>query len=444
VPATEPHGSAPKVNYVLLSALWFGFSFFWATLLPLIIPRRVEAIVPAATYGGQLALLLAVGAIFSALVQVTVGFFSDHTLSSLGRRKPYILFGIPTALVVTYAFLAAPSFGVLLLLYCGIQLTLNTASIPYQALLPDNVAQGEHGKAATQMGLFSLFGQLAGLVAVAGIAFFAGKSAGGAGGSLTGVFLAYLVVLVALGALTILKVPDAPNSTKLFRWHFREGGERSVARAMFADFLDFDLRSHPDFVLLWFSRMAIFIGYFTLLPYVYKYVKTTLAVPRPDVWAGILLAAITVGGVAGNFVIGPRADRVSKKLLIGISLVISALFLVVIILSHSLVLSIVAGALLGVGWGGFLAVDWAFACNLMPRVKTARYMGVWDIATLFPQVAGPIAAGLLRDRLYAWLGAANEGGVYRIVFATIFVWFIVGLAILRYVREERAAPTLQA
>lgn len=441
MPAADSHGPASKVNYVLLSALWFGFSFFWATLLPLIIPRRVEAVVPAAVYGTRLALLFAAGAIFSALVQVTVGFFSDHTLSRLGRRKPYIVFGIPTALVVTYAFLAAPSFGVLLVLYCGIQLTLNTASIPYQALLPDNVAPDEHGKAATQMGLFSLFGQLAGLVAVASIALAAGKSAGG---SLTGVFLAYLVVLLALGALTVVKVPDAPNSTNLFRWSFRASGERSVARAMFADFLDFDLRSHPNFVLLWFSRIAIFIGYFTLLPYVYKYVKTTLAAPRPEVWAGILLAVITLGGVAGNFIFGARADKTSKKLLIGLSLLISALFLVVIILSHSLALSIIAGALLGVGWGGFLAVDWAFACNLMPRVKTARYMGVWDIATLFPQVAGPIAAGLLRDRLYAWLGAANEGSLYRIVFATIFVWFIVGLAILRFVREERAAPTLQA
>jgi hypothetical protein len=71
-------------------------------------------------------------------------------------------------------------------------------------------------------------------------------------------------------------------------------------------------------------------------------------------------------------------------------------------------------------------------------------MGLWCLTNLMPQVLAPIISGPLRDLLFAHyeptlgeLGA--EAQAYRWVFATVIFWFVLGMLILRKVREERAA-----
>ena len=59
------------------------------------------------------------------------------------------------------------------------------------------------------------------------------------------------------------------------------------------------------------------------------------------------------------------------------------------------ILAAVLWVALGIGWGAFIAADWAFACTLMPKQHAGTYMGVWDVTTLLPQVLAPIGGETL-------------------------------------------------
>jgi len=91
---------------------------------------------------------------------------------------------------------------------------------------------------------------------------------------------------------------------------------------------------------------------------------------------------------------------------------------------------------LGVGWGAYYSVDWALACMLLPEGRAGALMAIWNIGASAPQVAAPIVAGLIVDHVNASVHALGPG--YRIVFAMVGAFMILGALGLAFVREPRA------
>ena len=168
----------------------------------------------------------------------------------------------------------------------------------------------------------------------------------------------------------------------------------------------------------------------------------------------VILPAIMLffilGGFAGNLLSAPLAERHGKKWVIAAGMVIAGAMLVPMIFSRDVWVAGACGTLLGLGWGAFIAADWAFACTLMPKQKTGSYMGIWDVTTLMPQVLAPVIAGPLRDgifnarvaRLVLEMGKeagerAAEAVAHQWLYATIIIYFVVGLWLLKHVREPR-------
>ena len=60
----------------------------------------------------------------------------------------------------------------------------------------------------------------------------------------------------------------------------------------------------------------------------------------------------------------------------------------------------VGAALMGIGTGSFLAVDWALMTDIIPKASSGRYMGISNVATASAGVlAIAIGGGLIMDRL---------------------------------------------
>lgn len=424
-------------QFAWLTSFWFVIHFIWATLLPVVIPAMVKGMVAFEEKGKMLGLLLGAGAAVSALLQLTIGFVSDSSESRYGRRKPYIVIGVVLSCAALLYLVNAPSYWHLLFAYFFAQIFLNTASVPYQSMMPDLVPERYHGRAAAMMGVFDLTGKLSGLVVVglvlAGVGLGSTRLAANGHPSFALLGLAYCVLLLALAAVVLSKAPSYPSV--LAAGYLRIRPAQSGGRNILREFANFGFRANWELVKLMFSRTAILLGYYTFIPFVYYFVEANLHVPEDKSWeAALLLAAIILGAVAGNLTGGYFCDRVGKRRIIFMGMAVTIVFMLPMIFAHDIITAIGYGAGLGVGWGAFIAADWAFAFTLIPKEKTARYMGVWDMTALAPQMVAPAAAGFARDKLLTLPG--GEATAYQLIFSCAIIYFIIGLVILGYVREQ--------
>ncbi|MDQ3815538.1 MAG: MFS transporter, partial [Armatimonadota bacterium] len=189
--------------------------------------------------------------------------------------------------------------------------------------------------------------------------------------------------------------------------------------------LDLQLQSYPDFTRLLYSRFVINMGIYSGIEFLRYYVQDALRprdVSLETMW--IALAA-TVGGVGGTFVAGHFADRVSKRQVIYVSCGFAALAAILFCLTSSIPAARCIGLIFGIGYGAFCAVDWAFATNLMPPGKEAKYMAIFHIAFTVPQVLVLMIGGVIGH---------NFG--YRAVFWMIPLYLALGTAMISRVRER--------
>jgi MFS family permease len=422
-----------------LSSYWLAINFVWATLLPIVIPARVEALVPLAQLGTRQGMLLGLGALVSAMLQLTIGYVSDSTESRFGRRKPYVAIGTALAIVSIVWFIGAGDYLWLLLAYFAVQIAMNTASVPYQSMMPDLVPERHHGRAAMMMGIFSLVGNISGLILSAlAVGGMLGKTAGRAPSYLV-LTIVYCLLLASLGSAVLVKSPGY-QSNPAVRWMRLNFGGRNGLHEFLRGLVRYDFRNNPNFLRLILCRTCILFGYYTIIFFVYRFTKTNLGIGELRGMAAVLLATIIVGAVIGNIIGGKLCDIVGKRKVIYASMSASSVLLFPIIFAHNIVNAIYFGVFLGVAWGAFIAADRAFAYTLIPKEQAARYMGFWDLTTLVPQMIAPLLAGIARDRLIPILpgGAMSaEAQAYRIIFAFAIIYFVLGLIVLAYVKEPK-------
>jgi MFS family permease len=473
----SPPAQLATGQIIRLSSLWFGLQFFWVSQQLVLMPERVRHFVPVEEVGTYLALIKSSGALVVLLTQLTIGYISDHAESKMGRRRPFILYGMLSGLGAITAFVLAPDYWWLFAAYMAIEATINAASVPFQSLLPDLVPERQHSQAGAQMGINHLGGNLVGLLVYLAMGFlykdqtillFGDEKPIG---YLQLLLPAYLIVLLVTTLIVVYGVDE-------LRWaqHPREllsGACRSLrvlpgvlvryvplAGNLFGTiaktYLTLNLRQYPNFTWLAVSRFAVNLGYHTFLTFVAYYTAANLdraaflrrigmdgTLPESIVLP-LLLIAFILGGLTGNLLSAPLSRRFSKKFVIGTGLVWSGLLFIPLIFTRDVLFAASIALALGIGWGAFIAADWAFACTLMPKARAGTFMGVWDATTLLPQVIAPIIAGPLRDAIMGANSAAlgelpAEALAYQWVFAMVVVYFSVGLVLLRPLREQAAA-----
>jgi MFS family permease len=90
-------------------------------------------------------------------------------------------------------------------------------------------------------------------------------------------------------------------------------------------------------------------------------------------------------------------------------------------------LVIVFGTLIGVSWGTFMAVDWAFATDLIPLSEAGRFMGLSNLATAGCQAFAAFVGGFVVDSALGYTG----------LFILVAIYYLVSAGIMTRVRETR-------
>lgn len=445
---SQREAERPLYQLIGISILQIAISFTWAVVLGTTMQFKLTGMVSNEAIGRHTALIFGLGALFSAIYQLTIGAVSDQTITRIGRRKPYVLIGIPIAVTGLFAYASAHSFPILLLSYLLLQLSVNTVAVPYQALLPDLIPPSQHGRAAALISFFMVVGQALGLLSLKFFDIAQGSN----------IFVVYSIVsllFILLGGYSLLAVREAVLSGMKGSAAVRgpealpAGAEASFGiaadipqpstfsqaiRNAFRGMFRFEMRENRDFYLLVFSRMLVYFSFYTYLNFLYYFVSASLRIASPQTQTPMILLAGTLGTLPTALAVGRLADKMSKKMLIVVSVLFSASAYILFALATSMNMVLILGVLIGIGYGAFISVDWAFGATLMPKGRGGRFMGVWDLTTLAPQIVAPAIMGIVRDILVNFL---SEGIAYRIMFLSVVIPYMLSLILVARISRDR-------
>ena len=421
--ATLGAPSEPRLGtarHTALSSLWFGFNFHWLPIGFVLIQSQLRNLpdVPHSRFGEALGGMVGAGAIFAVVVPPLVGELSDRIQTPWGRRRPIIVACTLLNLVGLGLMMTAGSYGQLFAGYLWLQVFANAAGAAYSGVIPDVVPEAEFGRAS---GFLAGMNQAGGLAGVGATTLLAG---------LHRLTLAY-VVIGAVTVLTMLPVLVAA----------RGEGSRPLERRPAAGLVT-GLRRfleplwRGDFGWVIFTRLMVTAGitivaYF-LSPFFNDVVRVENADQFTSIWLGIVFVAAIPFGVSGGVI----SDRLGRKLFVYVSGAAQTLVLLsfIVLYPTSTPLVLALGAIYGLGYGLYYAVDWALACDTLPdRSRSAKDMGLFHVAQTLPQTIAPAIGGFLLD--YFNNRVPNSG--YRAVFGSAIVFFVLGTVFVSRIRGVR-------
>ncbi len=404
-----------------LSSYWFAYNLQWAALLAIVLPSQVALLVGDAQKEFATGAITAIGALFSLVLTPLAGALSDRSGSRHGRRRPFIVFG--TMINVAFVLLlarcgAGTGLALFTLLYLGVQLGSNWAAGPYAALLPDLVAKAQRGAASGWMALMSTLGTLVGALAAGQLV---------RAGSYTSTALVIAAALVVTLLVTVFGVRETPRPG---------GASRASIGAMLRNFLP-DPGTHRDFYWVMGTRCMIGMGIYAVFSFFQYFLGDILNVAHPEEQASYLIGVIIAAGIPTSLIAGAWSDRTGRKPLVylsgGVMALASTLFIAAGMWpSPGWIFAV--GALFGIGYGAYQAVDWALAIDVLPPGEdAAKDMGLWHVALVLPQVLAPALSGALLGLLKPW----SLLGGYAAVFAVSAAWCLLGTVLVSKIRGAR-------
>jgi MFS family permease len=416
-----------------------AIGYLWNSMGLLILPQLVERLV-GGHKGLALGLLEGVGSLMAVVWQPLVGAFSDRTRTRFGRRHPFIALGTAGDIVFLVGIALSGSYWLLLVFYFLLQTASNTAQGPYQGLLPDVVPAPQRGEASGYYGISNVVGLFTGTVVGGYILAHAGSSVA---------ILSICVVLVGAALPTLLLVPDRARPEAEQFTNVKTAAVTTFTRPL----------SEPSFMWLMASRLLILMGLVGVQSFVYFYFSDVFFNHHRE---ATTTATYTLSGIVivCAFVIslpGARiSDRIGRRPVILTGGLVAAAGVLILVFSHYQLLpsglvaplaralhvpelaaqATLVGVLIGVGYGLFFSVDWAFIQDIIPQHEAGLFMGFSNIATAGSGIIARFVGGFLLDPFNRGGHIFGLPGGYPVVFSVFFVWLVIGALLILKVPEK--------
>ena len=365
-------------------------------VLSLLLPLQISLLAPANKVA-VFSLFTGISVLLAIVANPLGGALSDRTTSRFGRRRPWIFVGAVLMAVSLFIMWRASSLVLLFVGWCGVQLFSNVALAAITATIPDQVPENQRG---TISGIYGLAIPLAGILGaiIVGVVFKAAP---------TNSYLV-MIVLVLLANIPLALFLHDKTLPKGFPPPFQLGG-------FLKDFW-IDPRKYPDFGWAWLSRFIPSIGSFMATIYMVYYLQDAVKYPSPVQGASTFTIISTAVIIVSTLIGGFLSDRFQRrKIFVIVSVILLAVSMFLLAFFQTWQFVRIAAAVLGFGFGAFLAVDIAIITLVLPSAESrAKDMGVANIASTLPQVLVPVIAGAI-------LGLSHS---YTLLF------FITGIIVL--------------
>ena len=429
------------LDFVVLSLYWVAIGYLWTSLGGLILPDLVLQLVGKEHEGLALGVLEGVGSLMAVVWQPVAGALSDRTRTRFGRRHPFIVGGTIGDVLFLVGLALSGSFGLVLIFYFLLQTASNTAQGPYQGLMPDVAPVAQRGTASGYFGVANVVGLLAGTVGAGVILSHAGRMAA---------ILSICGLLVLTMLPTVLLIPDRAEPTA--------GQFKSVRQAIVTTFAR-PLR-YPKFLWLMSSRLLILMGLVGVQSFVFFYFSNVFFHNDRN---NTITASYTLQGlviVAAFLISWPAArasDRFGRRPFILVGGLLGAAGVLMLVFSHFQLLpsqlveplartlkvpplaaqATLVGVLIGIGYGLFFSVDWAFIQDVIPANEAGLFMGFSNIATAGSGIIARFIGGFLLDPFNHGPKVLGLPGGFPVIFSVFSASLLVGALLILKVPEVR-------
>lgn len=429
---THPAPPHPRVGagwFTLFTLAWLAL---WAVqlvpiqlLLPLQLdtPDDADGWIAGVIWSG---IVLAAGGVAAIVVGPLAGALSDRTRSRFGRRRPWALGGswLAAAALVATAYAEGPwLIGVA---WIGVSVGFAAASAAFTALIADQLTT-QRGAASGAVGSAQALGLVVGVGVIALLEL----------DIVTG-YLLLAVLMAVVGTVSALLLPDPvvhvappdtrnPGRTGDRTPAPRRNGDRPSQPHRLAALRDADFRWVVSGRLV--VNIGNGLGTALLLFFLLYGLRRPAAGAEDDLLLLILVYTVFVvlASVAGGWL----SDRTQRRTgIVVASALIQAVAAVLLAVAPAYGTTLVAGALLGVGYGAFTSVGLALATDLLPsEADHARDLGIVNVAANLGQLLGPLVGAVL---------VAAVGGFW-LLFAAAAAFSVAGALMTARVRPARSS-----
>jgi MFS family permease len=415
----RPTATLPLGHLARISLYWLGLTAIDGAVGLFIQNRLNFGGFATALEVGRVSFLISIPtAIIGILVQPTVGYISDYTISRWGRRKPYIVVGSLLDLIFLVGIASANDVLVLATFVALLAFSTNIARGPFQGYVPDLVPEPQVGLASSMVGLMQILGNVTGFFLVT-LAVAAGRIEL----SIAAVAIVELVTMLAV----VLRV--GRGQPPLDR-NGRSWG--AIARETWGT----DILRERSYVWLVASRLFFLMGGSILVNYIITYLHQSHGMTQEEANSTnfVLLILVVLGNLVAIVPAARTSDRIGRKPVIYASCVIGCVGVTIAALAPNVPLALVGGLLFGVSAGMFLAVDWALMTDIIPKASSGRYMGLSNVATGSAALLAVASGGLLLDFVNSVFGL---GSGPRAAYLLGAAYYLVAMWLLRPVVEPR-------
>jgi len=396
-----------------------AFGLAWSiTTVAAYLPPVLEGFTESSTLIG---LVLASEGVFALLVPLLVGPMSDATQTSIGRRRPFMLLGLPPMAITLAAVAFMPSLLTTALALCAFFFAYYVYEPPYRGLYPDCLPH-------------TLFGSSQGVQHV-----YRGIALGGAlvgGGLLLDVWkpfpfvLAAAIALAACGAVIVFVREPRPRSRPYARLRTYFAAPWRIVRSD---------RNVRRFLIANTAWEATFAGMRT---FVVLYVIDGLG--QPLYVSSVILAVIAVAYLAAAAASARFGDRWGLgNVILGASVVYGLGLLAGGLATEWRWWYLGAIAVVALAAGTVMTLAWGLLFKLMPREGRGAVTGLATMTKGLGLLVGPLAVGAAVD-LFAPVLESTEG--YAIVWPTVAIPilaaipFVIRLAEAEGIRDTDSRP----
>ncbi|WP_432887638.1 MFS transporter [Kribbella sp. CA-245084] len=375
----------------------------WLGPIQVLLAKQSESVAPG-NKEFVFGLVTGVGAAVSVFANPAFGAISDRTTSRFGRRVPWVLAGAVGG-AVGLGILAGAHLIVLMLLgWCLMQLFGNALLAAATAVVPDRVPVAQRGGVGGWVAISQVLGALVGT-------------------ALAAAFDSYALGYAACAVFLLLSVVPY-----LLRSHDVQLVERPTF--VLRDFLRgfwISPRRYPDFGWAWLTRFLFNVGNALGTLYLFYYLQDEVGVDDPDTGVLILTAIYSVCVLTTAITCGRWSDRSERrKVFVIASGWVMAVAGVVLAVWPTWPGAIVGAIILGMGFGVYLAVDFALLTQVLPSAQDrAKDLGVINIANSLPQVLAPAIAAPIVKHL----------GGYPVLYLLASVVTVLAGVLVRQIRS---------
>jgi MFS family permease len=382
-PFAEPTRRVGGGWIALFATAWLGIWMAQLTPIQLLLPAQVENELHASDWTQNVVafgIISGIAGVCALIAYPLTGALSDRTTSRYGRRRPWILTGIlvfAAALVLLGLQTTIVGIGVFWAIAI-IGFCIVSAAIT--ATISDQVPVNQRGIVSGWISAPQALGTIAGLELVSSLA-------------LTQVmgYTAVAILLVVLAVPFLLFVPD-----QVLKKEQRPRGLRGFA--VLGGFWINPVK-HPDFGWTLLGRILVNLGNAlgtALLLYFLEYGLHESQGKAEDNLITLVLVylAFFIIAAIGCGVLSDRLGR--RKVFVYVSAYLQALAALLLAFVPDFSIAIVAGALLGLGYGCYMSIDQALATQVLPDAHSrGKDLGIMNIASAVPQAIGPLLGALI-------------------------------------------------